>query len=286
MSGYLNERGNITPKGVGMLLFLAVAAIVLLILVFGSWSIVKAGNEGVLIKLGAVQQYSLSEGFHWKAPFLHKIKNVNVQTQKAQVTADAASADLQQVTATIALNYHIQRGFAYKLYQDIGMAYKERVIDPAVEEAVKASTANFTAEELITKRQEVKAAAKDRLAAQLKPFYIVLDEFSIENFDFTPEFDAAIEKKVTAEQNALTAQHDLARVEFEQKQEIEKAKALAEKSRLEAQALSNTASAKNLIEKIEAEATLEFAKRWNGVLPNNWVIGGTVMDKLIQKFAQ
>ena len=123
-------------------------------------------------------------------------------------------------------------------------------------------------------------------AAEFLVLDIVLDEFSIENFDFTPEFDAAIEAKVTAEQNALKAQHDLARVEFEQQQEIEKAKAFAKKSELEAEALSNTASATNLIRKIEAEATLELAKKWNGILPNNWVIGGTVLDKLIDKMSR
>jgi len=283
---FTDENNRLTPRGTAKLIFLACLGIIVVILFFGSWKIVGAGEEGVFMKLGAVQERSLDEGLHFKLPFIHKIKAINVQTQKAQVTVDAASADLQQVTATIALNYHIKRGSAWNLYKEIGMRYKDRVIDPAVEESVKASTANFTAKELITKRSEVKALSKEKLSAQLLPFHIVLDEFSIENFNFDPEFDKAIEAKQIAEQQALKAENDLKRVEFEQAQEIEKAKAEAKKSELQALALSHDASAKNLIKKIEAEATLELARKWDGKLPANWVIGGTIMDKLIFKFAQ
>ena len=286
MSKFLDENGDITLAGVKRIIAWGIFAVFFIIFAFGSWAIVPPGHRGVLIKLGAVQDRSLEEGFYWKMPFIHQIRKMNIQTQKEETQADAASKDLQQVTATIATNFHVRPDMAHKVYQMIGTDYKARVIDPAVEEAVKASTSKFNAGELITKREEVKSVAKDVLRAQLAQFNIVLDEFSIVDFQFSEQFDSAIEAKVTAAEQAKKAENDLRRVEFEQQQEIEKAKAFAKKSELEAQALSNTVSASNLIRKIEAEAVLEFAKSWNGILPNNWVIGGTVLDRLIEKFSR
>ena len=286
MPYFFEESNGYTRPKVGFIVTHIVGGVFLLVVLFGSWATVPAGHRGVKVHMGAVEEHSLSEGFHWKLPFVQDIIVVNVQTQKSEVQADSASKDLQEVSTTIALNFRIDPSNAWKLYQEIGEDYDFRVIAPAIEEAVKTATAQYTAEELITKRNEVKNVAKDALKNQIAPFHIALEEFSIVNFSFSEEFDRAIEQKVTANELALKAENDLKRVEFEQQQEIEKAKAHAEKARLEALALQNSVAAANLTKKLEAEAMLEFAKKWNGQLPANWVVGGTVVDKFLNNFAK
>lgn len=287
MSYFFEESNGYKRPRVGFIATHAFVLIIGLVLILDSWATVPAGSRGVLLKLGAVQQESLGEGFHLKTPFIQDVVTINVQTQKEEVEADSASKDLQQVTTTIALNYKINPDAAWKLYRDIGTDYESRVIAPAIEEAVKSATAQYTAEELITKRNEVKDVAKQALKNQIAQFNISLEEFSIVDFSFSADFDKAIEQKVTAKELAIKAENDLRRVEFEQQQEIEKAKALAEKSRLEAAALANSVSAANLTEKLKAEAILEFARKWDGKsFPSDMVIGGTVLDKFLNNFGQ
>jgi len=102
----------------------------------------------------------MDEGLNFKVPFIQSVEKVDIKTQKEVVTATAASKDLQTVTAEVALNYHIHPDKVNKLWQTIGADYNSRIIDPAIHEAVKASTARFTAEELITKRSEVKSKSQ------------------------------------------------------------------------------------------------------------------------------
>ena len=190
------------------------------------------------------------------------MKKIDVQTQKEQVDATAASKDLQNVTTTIALNYSIDQSKVVELYSNIGTSYKERVIDPYIQESVKATTANFTAEELITKREEVSEEVKAHLAERLSPLGIVTQGLSIVNFKFSESFNDAIENKVTAEQNALAAKNKLAQVQYEAQQAVEEAKGKAEALRIESNAISSNPKV----------LELRAIEKWNGVLPQ--VTGG------------
>jgi regulator of protease activity HflC (stomatin/prohibitin superfamily) len=237
---------------------------------------IGAGARGVVLTWSAFEGEVLDPGLHWITPFAQRVIEIDVQTQKDEVTATAASKDLQTVTAVVALNYHIDPSNVGKLYQSIGLDYSSRIIAPAIQEAVKATTAKYTAVELITNRQMVKEEARSILAERLIKTYIVVDDVSFANFDFSPAFNAAIEAKQVAEQETRRQENLTKQEEEKKKQEILKAQALAEKSRLEAQALSVAVSADALIRKLEAEAKLEAAKRWNGQLPTTMVPGGAV----------
>jgi regulator of protease activity HflC (stomatin/prohibitin superfamily) len=182
--------------------------------------------------------------------------------QKAQTHAAAASRDLQQVTTDIALNYHIDPDMAHNVYQRIGIDFKARVIDPAVQEAVKAVTAEFTAEQLISERPKVREEIKRLLSERLSPFHILVDDFSIINFEFSKEFNRAIEEKQTAEQLALKARRDLDRIRIEAEQQIAKAKAEAESLRLQKQEVTP-----ELIRLREIEAQVKAIDKWDGRLP-------------------
>ena len=181
----------------------------------------------------------------------------------------AASADLQDVTSSIALNYHLVPDKANIVYQTIGASYKERIIDPAILEVVKAVSARYSAEELITKRPQVSEAMRMSLTDRLKEYNIAVDAFSIVAFSFSKVFAEAIEAKQTAEQLALKARRDLERVKIEAEQKITAAKAEAESLRLQR---ANTSP--DLIELRRIEANLKAIEKWDGILPQVVGTGG------------
>ncbi len=232
------------------------------VVAFKAYVIVEPGHRGVVVQLGAVKPTVLNEGFHLKVPFVQEILPIEVRIQKAQSEEITSSKDLQVVNTIIAVNYRLDPNNVNKLYQDVGLAYKERVVDPAVGESLKAVTAQYTAEELISKRSEVSYKVKETLSKKLSTYYMILDEINITEFKFSPEFNQAIEQKQIAEQQALKANLDLQRIEIEAKQKIESAKAEAESLKLQKDYLTP-----ELVELRKIEAQIEAIKKWDGKLP-------------------
>ncbi|MDA8122108.1 MAG: prohibitin family protein [Deltaproteobacteria bacterium] len=248
-------------KGPARLGLIIVAALVLF-LFLKPWVQVGAGERGIVLNFGAVQENVLGEGLHLRVPVMQEIVRVDVKVQKAETNAAAASADLQDVSSTVAINYHIIPDKANIVYQSIGIHFKERIIDPAVQEVVKAVTAKYTAEELITKRPAVSDAMKLSLTERLMEHNIAVDAFSIVGFSFSKIFMEAIESKQTAEQLALKAKRDLDRIKIEAEQTVTAAKAEAESLRLQRANISP-----DLIELRKIEANLRAIEKWNGILP-------------------
>jgi len=247
---------------------IVIGGIILLILIFfRPWVQVGAGQRGVVLNFGAVQKQVLDEGLHLRIPVMQEIVLMDVKVQKAETDAAAASADLQDVTSRIALNYHVVPDKANIVYQKIGIQFKERIIDPAILEVVKAVTAKYSAEELITKRPAVSEAMKVALAERLIANNIAVDAFSITIFSFSKIFTEAIESKQTAEQLALKAKRDLERIKIEAEQKITAARAEAESLRLQRANIST-----DLIELRRIEANMKAIEKWNGILPQ--VTGG------------
>lgn len=233
---------------------LGILAIVILRSMVGT---VNAGERGIVTRFGAVTGKVYDEGLYFKIPLVERVQKMDVKIQKEQVDASAASKDLQTVNTVIALNFRLDANQVDNVYQNVGLQYKSRIIDPALQEAVKASTAKFTAEELITKREEVKEDIKSHLTTRLEPRGITVEELNIVDFKFSAAFDNAIEAKVTAEQNALAAQNKLKQIEFEAEQKVAEARGKAEAIRIEAQALINN----------PAVLELRAIEKWDGKLP-------------------
>jgi len=250
-----------------MRLALIIGAILVGFLFLNPWVQIGAGERGIVLNFGAVQQNVLGEGLHFRVPIMQEVIRVDVKVQKAETDAAAASADLQDVSSTVAINYHIIPDKANIVYQSIGIHFKERIIDPAVLEVVKAVTAKYTAEELITKRPAVSDAMKLSLTERLLEHNIAVDAFSIVGFSFSKIFMEAIESKQTAEQLALKAKRDLDRIKIEAEQTITAARAEAESLRLQRANISP-----DLIELRKIEANLKAIDKWNGILPQ--VTGG------------
>ena len=270
MSRYQSPRVGVNPnaaKGVGIAILVL---IVVGVVAYASVQIVDAGHRGVLLHWNAVDTSvpPLDEGLHFVTPFADSVINMEVRTLKYVKSTSSASKDLQTVSTTVTVNYHPSADSIHQLYKTVGLDYENRIIQPAVEEVVKQVTANYNAEELITKRPAVKSDIEREITERLTGFNIITEVISITDFQFSPLFAAAIEAKVEAEQKALKAENDLRRIEVEARQNEQQAKGVAAaniaKAEGEAEAITiiNTALAQNpnYLEWLKTQA-------WDGQLP-------------------
>jgi regulator of protease activity HflC (stomatin/prohibitin superfamily) len=255
MKFHRSERGQAWPWVAGVLAFFALLTILL------SVYTVPAGSVAVVTHFGAAVRVS-QPGLNWKIPFVEGRTNMSIRTQKDEVDAGAASKDLQQVTSTIAVNYHLDGVHAMDVYKTLGTKYQDIVISPATQNVFKSITAQYTAEELITKRNEVRLAAEKALGDQLAPYYVIVDNFNITNFDFSQEFNQAIEAKQVANQAVETAKQKLAQAEVD----AETAKAAAagvanaaiESARGQSESIRLVAAADADAMKIKGQAIKDF----------------------------
>src|SRR3990170_1813924 len=234
--------------------------------------IVEAGHVGVVTRFGAVTGATFEQGLNYKIPFIEGVWIADVRTQKEQVDAAAASRDLQEVKTTIALNYHLSATEAPKVYRDIGPLYKQRVVDPAIQEAFKFATAQFNAEELITKRETVKNLARDFLGERLGNFNVVVEELNIVSFEFSRAFNDAIEAKQVAAQRVLEAQNVRERARVEAETRVIAADGEAQAVLVRAKA---AAEAQQIQRSTLSDLYVQFlaVDKWDGKLPS--VTGGS-----------
>ncbi len=276
-------KRTVKQAGKRVALGFVVLAAVFILLMMNPFVKIGAGERGVLLNFGAVQKDVLGEGLHLRVPIMQTVVKMDVKIQKSETRSEAASKDLQDIKSVIALNYHIIPDKANWVYQNIGVAFKERIIDPSVQEAVKAVTAKYTAVQLIGEREAVSAAIKESLSEKLSGYNLFVDGFSVIDFSFSKKFTDAIESKQEAEQFALRAQRDLERIRIEAEQKVAQAKAEAESLRLQKAQITP-----ELIELRKIEAMREAIAKWNGTVPNVLLSGGGAtpllsLDSLMKK---
>ena len=254
MSKYQSPKLNASMPGGAKIVLLAIIVLVIIgVVASSSVKIVDAGNRGILTHWSAVDLTNapLDEGIHFVIPFQDEVVQMEVRTLKYDTSTRSASQDLQTVQTTVTVNYHPDTEKVHYLYKEIGLSYENRVIQPAIDETVKQVSANYNAEELITKRPLVKADIENAIRDRLNQFYIETEVISITDFEFSPLFAKAIESKVEAEQKAQKAENDLIRIEVEARQ-------------LEAQAVGTAAA--NIA---EAQGEAEAISIINNALSNN-----------------
>ena len=270
------EKTAPSPKKVITIILVAFIAIIAAITMFSSCVVVPAGSTGVVVTLGKVSNTVLSEGFHFKAPIVQSVEIISNKIQKQEVEAAAVSKDLQTVSSNIAVNFRVGLDSSASIYKNIGRDYQTVVLLPAVQESMKSVSARYTAEELITKRAQVGQEIKETLASKVNEYGVIIEKFNIVNFDFSSEFNQAIEAKQVAEQNLI-------KTKTEQQQAIVIAEAEAKKriiqAEAEAQAITKKAQAqaeanRKITESIN-NTLVEYEKvqKWDGKLPQ--VSGGT-----------
>lgn len=250
---------------IGVLVTIGIIGLLLLIALFNSFTVIQAGERGVVKRFGEVTTV-FDEGLHFRPPFITDVITIDVRTQRYASESEAASKDLQTVTTQVVLNYSLDTQQVGEIIRRIGTDYEAKIIDPAIQESVKAATAQFNAEQLITLRPQVSESIQEVLRERLEPRGILVEELSITEFSFSPEFARAIESKQVAEQEALRAQRDLERVRFEAEQRVAQAQAEA-KARLEV-AQAEAEALRLQREVISPELLqLRFIEKWDGVLP-------------------
>ena len=219
--------------------------------------IVNAGERGVLMQFGKVQPQVLGEGLHVIVPTVYSVKTLSVRVQKQESSAEASSKDLQDVFTDVALNWHIIPDEANAIFQQIGDEKEvvARIIDPAVEEVLKAVMAKYTAEEIITKRGEVKAAVDEFLTLRLLTYHIAVDDISLVHVHFSQRFSDAVEAKQIAEQEAKRGEFLALKAVKEAEAKVNLAKGEAEVQRLLRDNLTPELLERQAIEK------------WDGKLP-------------------
>ena len=260
----------------------AALVVLLVILAMNSFATVPVGSTGILLTLGKVQEgVTISEGLHLKLPFVQQIVSMDNRVKKLELNTEAFSKDIQTITAKLAVNYRLRPEMSFSVYKIYRMNFEQDIIEPATHEVLKSVSAQYTAEELISKRAESSDKMRDELDAKLTGMGITVTDFNIIDFDFSEEFINAVEAKQVAEQVKKKAATEnetaIAQAEREKQVSITKAEADAEKMRIEAEAKANAVKLAADAEAYRLESinqnitdkTIQnaLAEAWDGKLP-------------------
>ena len=262
----IKEKG----KKTGRIIAGAVVGVIALVIVASSAAVVPTGSTGVITTFGKVSEDTYSEGFHLKIPIAQEMVIISNKIQVYETDASAVSSDLQTVNSKIAINYRVKADSSASIYKNIGPDYEAVILTPAAQESMKSVTARYTAEHLITQRNTVGEEIKEMLETKVSEYGIQIEKFNIINFDFSNEFNAAIEQKQVAEQNKLRAQTEKEQKIIEAQADAEKVKLAAEaqaesiKTKAAAQAEANKTIAESLSKELIQYQTIE---KWDGVMP-------------------
>ena len=237
--------------------------IILLIVTFNSITTVPTGFVGVKTRFGKVQQDVIQEGLNLKVPFIEKIVKIDCKTKKVETTAAGSTKDMQNVSTSIAVNYNVNKETANNLYREIGLDFENIIISPAIQESIKSTLAQYTAEELITKRSNVSNEIQNTLIEKIQEKGFAITEFNLVNIDFSEEYDKAIETKAVRQQEVETAKAELEKQKIQNEKEISEAQKDAQ-----VMALQNSQITENTLKLKELENEKAMIDKWNGVLPN------------------
>lgn len=268
---------------IGKIIKHSIIALIAIIVLFGSIGSVSAGERGVKTRFGAIVG-TVNQGLYFKLPFIDTVHKMSIKTQTINYDKNGdsgdnkvtdtnlfgASKDLQDVAIGVVVNYHIDANKVQDIFAQYSSVenYQSNVIEPMIREIVKAVSAQYTAEELVTKRAEFSDKVNITLASQFLEKNAVMERFSVTNFQFSTAFSQAIESKVTAVQNAEAQKNKLEQVKYEAQQTIETAKATAEAQRISSQALAAQGGSDYV--------QLKAIEKWNGQLPVQMVPGSSV----------
>ena len=225
-----------------------------LITLFSSFKTIKSGEVGLKVRFGKIVNTKLNEGFNFKVPYIEKIVKVNIKVQKAELTTESSTKDMQIVNTAIAVNYRVDSTKADNLYRQVGNDYQVVVLEPAIKESIKSAIAKYNAEEITTKRAEVSTECLKTIQEKAKKYGIIIEDFNLTNIEFSKEYTNAIEKKQVAEQ-------ELAKAKLESERKVIEAEATRKANEL----LNATLTDENL--------TKAFIDKWNGVLPETYAGG-------------
>ena len=244
--------------------------IILVLLLLLAFKSVPTGYIGIRTVFGKANQNIVQEGLNFKIPFIERIVLIDCRAKKAEIDCSTASKDLQEVTLTVAINFNVIKDSAYDLYKNVGIRYESIIISPAILESVKSVTAQYTAEELITKRAEVSNKMQETLIAKIEHRGFSVLDFNITDLNFSDVYNQAIEKKQVAEQQAKQAEYELEKSKIENERKIAEAEANAKVMQVQ-----NDSTTESALRLKELEIKKNFIEKWDGVLPST-ITGDTI----------
>lgn len=257
------DWGNFSMKKYKNIIIVSIIVILLLIVLFASIKTVPTGSVGVKTRFGAVQDSVITEGINLKVPFIEKIVLINCKTQKIEITSESSTKDMQTVNVTIAVNYNVNKDTANSLYQEVGLNYEDVIIQPAMLESIKATMAQYTAEELITRRSEVSEQIKATLISKISSRGFTVTGFNTTDINFSDAYNQAIEQKAVAQQQVETAKANLEKQQIENQKRISVAEADAKVMELQ-----NSQITENTLRLKELENEEKYIEKWNGSMPS------------------
>lgn len=251
---------------------LALLALIIFLLFYFSGAVVNAGHVGVVTTFGKVEEVVLYPGFHLVVPLAQRINQIDTRVQPHPFKQiDAASQEMQGVQLTGMMNYHLEPGQAAFLFQNVGLDFADKVIDPAFNDYIKEVVPQYPVTQILQNRDAIRRRAQERLGDNLRRYGIVVDDIYIADIQFSKDYQAAIEKKQTAQQTVETEQQVLAQKQVRAQQRVVDAKAEADANVAKAQ---GEATANEVRTKSISAQLIEYLRwtRWDGKLP--MVTGG------------
>ena len=249
------------------------AVLLVIILIASCFETVPTGFVGIKTRFGKAGSGVIQEGLNFKLPIIEQIIKMDCRTKKIETESESSTKDLQTVITRIAVNYNVNKDTVNSLYREVGTEYEDIIISPAILEAIKSAMAQYTAEELITKRSDVSNEIQTKLIEKISDRGFTVTEFNVTNIDFSEEYDQAIEAKAVKQQEVVAAQAELEKQQILNEKEI----SIAEKD-AKVMELQNSQVTENTLELRRLEVMKEFVEKWNGNLPSTML--GEGMDTL------
>ncbi|MDJ0555920.1 MAG: prohibitin family protein [Microcoleaceae cyanobacterium MO_207.B10] len=220
-------------------LILATVLSIIVLVAFNAFVIINPGQAGVISILGKARDGALLEGIHFKPPLISQVDVYDVTVQKFEVPAQSSTKDLQELSASFAINFRLDPLLVVKIRREQGTLQNvvSKVIAPQTQESFKIAAARRTVEEAITKREELKSDFDEALGSRLDKYGIIVLDTSVIDLTFSAEFARAVEDKQIAEQRSQRAVYIAREAEQEAQAEINRAKGKAEAQKLLAETL-------------------------------------------------
>jgi len=259
--GQKNSAGGKMDKDYSGKLLLPILVVALFMLSFSAYFIVSPGEVAIKTRLGSIVD-SYSEGLHFKLPFIESVTRFSIQIQRANIKTQAFSKDLQTMNAHLVVNHRIQKETAVSIFRNLGPDYVQNIVDPAVQEVFKAIAARYSAERVISERNELVMELNTEVKDRLTKKEIIVTDISVVDLDFTEQFLRAVEDKQVADQQAQMAGKLVEKAKRDAEQQIAKSRGEAEALRMQREQVTPS-----LIELRKVDAQLKAIEKWNGVLP-------------------
>jgi prohibitin 2 len=224
---------------------------------------VQPGARGVVLRFGAPTGRIASEGLYYVIPFAERVVQVNTQINTVRFDrAQAVTHDLEPVYADLAVTFHVRPDRVVDVYTHLRDDYAQRIVNPAVEDAWRATASDYSSNDLIAQRATVQSAFEAGLRSRLERFGLGLDALATTRFNFSYTYSQAAQAKVASVQRTLQAEQELQRIRFEAQQSVIRAK-----SEVAALNLQRGVPAAQLIKLRELDLQRRAIEKWDGHLP-------------------